>query len=63
MSDVMSVFLSYEPAARCWGEKALISISDHGVNIHLSGDQQYEAVQRAARKLDAQGIRNVALQG
>ncbi|MGL5758302.1 aminopeptidase PepB [Plesiomonas sp.] len=63
MSDVMSVFLSYEPAARCWGEKALISISDHGVNIHLSGDQQYEVVQRAARKLDAQGIRSVALQG
>ncbi|MGL5297278.1 MAG: aminopeptidase PepB, partial [Plesiomonas sp.] len=62
MSELMSVFLSTEPADSRWGDKALLSMSDLGVCIHLQGNSA-ECVQKAARKLDGQGIRRVRLAG
>ncbi|MGL4769889.1 MAG: aminopeptidase PepB, partial [Plesiomonas shigelloides] len=62
MSELMSVFLSTEPADSRWGDKALLSMSDLGVCIHLQGNST-ECVQKAARKLDGQGIRSVRLAG
>ncbi|MGV7960747.1 aminopeptidase PepB [Photorhabdus tasmaniensis] len=61
--QIMPITLSYEPAAACWGEKALISSSDQGMTIHLTGKGKLGAVQRAGRKIDGQGICHVALMG
>ncbi|MDX7990673.1 aminopeptidase PepB [Xenorhabdus littoralis] len=61
--QIMLVTLSYEPANACWGEKALISPGEQGITIHLEGNGKSGAIQRAGRKIDGQGIRNVALVG
>ena len=63
MSAQMSVVLSTEPAPAHWGEKAILSFSEQRVTIHLGQGNELEAVQRAARKLDSQGIVSVSLQG
>ncbi|EJD6399476.1 aminopeptidase PepB [Providencia rettgeri] len=59
--QIMPVMISCEPAAPCWGEGALLSSSDNGMTIHLKHAGKLCAVQSAGRKLDGQGIRNVAL--
>ncbi|WP_369310676.1 aminopeptidase PepB [Providencia rettgeri] len=61
--QIMPVMISCEPAAPCWGEGALLSSSDKGMTIHLKHAGKLCAVQSAGRKLDGQGIRNVALTG
>ncbi|EMN0828039.1 aminopeptidase PepB [Providencia rettgeri] len=61
--QIMPVMISCEPAAPCWGEGALLSSSDNGMTIHLKHAGKLCAVQSAGRKLDGQGIRNVALTG
>lgn len=61
--QIMPVMISSEPAAPCWGEGALLSSSDKGMTIHLKHAGKLCAVQSAGRKLDGQGIRNVALAG
>ena len=63
MSAQMSVFLSTELAAAYWGEKAIISFSEQRATIHLSQDNELDIVQRAARKLDSQGISTISLEG
>ncbi|AIW13166.1 aminopeptidase PepB [Vibrio tubiashii] len=63
MSTQMSVFLSQETAAPHWGEKAILSFSDSGATIHLGDNHDLGAIQRAARKLDGQGIASISLQG
>lgn len=63
MSVHMSVFISREPAQPQWGENALLSFFDHGAVIHQPQGVDVNAIQQAARKLDAQGIRSVALSG
>ncbi len=63
MSNTMSVFLSQEAAAPQWGEKAIISFTDTGATVHLGEGHDLGAIQRAARKLDAQGISNATLAG
>ncbi len=63
MSTQMSVTLSQQSAAPHWGEKAILSFSDQGAVIHLGEGHDLGAVQRAARKLDAQGIKSVELNG
>jgi PepB aminopeptidase len=59
----MSVFLSQEAAAPHWGEKAILSFSESGATIHLGDNHDLGAIQRAARKLDGQGIASISLQG
>ncbi|MDN3696495.1 aminopeptidase PepB [Vibrio cortegadensis] len=63
MSTQMSVFLSKETAQPQWGENAILSFSENGATIHLNESHDFGAVQRAARKLDGQGIQSIALQG
>lgn len=63
MSTTMSVFLSQQAAAPQWGEKAILSFVANGATIHLSDSHDLGAIQRAARKLEAQGIREASLEG
>ncbi|MCW8334955.1 aminopeptidase PepB [Vibrio sp. SCSIO 43135] len=63
MSTQMSVFISQDSAQPQWGEKAILSFSENGATIHLGEGHDLGAVQRAARKLDAQGIQSVFLKG
>ncbi|CAH8189418.1 aminopeptidase PepB [Vibrio aestuarianus] len=64
MSTKMSVFISQEAAQPLWGDKAILSFSENGVTIHvIEGLHDVATVQRAARKLDSQGIRAISLQG
>lgn len=63
MSTQMSVFISLEAAQPQWGEKALLSFSEQGATIHLTQSHDLGAIQRAARKLDTQGLRSVSLEG
>ncbi|TKB56711.1 aminopeptidase PepB [Ferrimonas aestuarii] len=62
MSEVMKVILSEQPAPAHWGE-ANLSFDGTTATIHLVEDDQGRQVQGAARKLTAQGIRTVALEG
>jgi PepB aminopeptidase len=59
----MTITLSSQAADARWGEKALLSSNDSGMTLHLTGADALLSVQRAARKLDGQGIRHVALSG
>lgn len=61
--QIMPVMISFEAAAPCWGEGALVSSGDKGITIHLKHPGKLCAVQSAGRKLDSQGIRNVSLTG
>lgn len=63
MSIQMSVFISQDSAQPQWGEKALISFSEQGAMIHLEQSHDLGAIQRAARKLDTQGLRSLLLDG
>lgn len=64
MSTKMSVFISQEAAQPQWGDKAILSFSENGVTIHvIEGLHDVATIQRAARKLDSQGIRSISLQG
>ncbi|MCG3735387.1 aminopeptidase PepB [Vibrio cincinnatiensis] len=63
MSTPMSVLISLEIAQPQWGEKALISFSEQGAVIHLTAVDDFDSIQRAARKFDSQGLRYLFLQG
>ena len=62
-TEKMNIVLSTTAADARWGEKAILSSSDDGMTIHLTGGDALATVQRAARKIDGQGIRHVALSG
>ncbi len=59
----MQVLLSNQPASAAWGEKALISFNEDKATIHLTDFSDRTSVQKAARKLQNQGISNVTLSG
>ncbi len=63
----MKIQLSYQNADPMWGENALLTFNDQGAVIHLNenGDSQETKlkVQRAARKLRDQGVKNGELVG
>ncbi|MDE1188943.1 MAG: aminopeptidase PepB [Pantoea sp.] len=59
----MTITLSSQAADARWGDKALLSSNDSGMTLHLTGTDVLLSIQRAARKLDGQGIRHVALSG
>lgn len=65
MTSSMTVFLTETPAEAYWGENALISFNQHYAAIHLSGSERewLKQIQRAARRLDGQGIKAVTLSG
>ncbi|MDG3087234.1 aminopeptidase PepB [Vibrio hannami] len=63
MSTQMLVNISNQAAAPHWGEKAILSFGDSGATIHLDETHDLGAIQKGARKLNAQGIKSVSLQG
>ncbi|GLO60039.1 peptidase B [Vibrio sp. MACH09] len=63
MSTQMLVSISNTPAAPHWGEKAILSYSENGAVIHLDETHDLGAIQKAARKLESNGIKSVQLQG
>ncbi|HBH63812.1 MAG TPA: aminopeptidase PepB [Erwinia persicina] len=63
MTTPMNITLSTAAADLRWGEKATLSSNDSGMTIHLTGSEPLVTIQRAARKIDNQGIRHVSLSG
>ncbi|KPA54322.1 aminopeptidase B [Photobacterium leiognathi subsp. mandapamensis] len=63
MSTIMAVSLSQQAADAQWGNNALVSFGPEGAVVHLTENDTLGNLQRAARKLDAQGIKQVALSG
>ncbi|WP_318444575.1 aminopeptidase PepB [Photobacterium leiognathi] len=63
MSTIMAVSLSQQAADAQWGNNALVSFGPEGAVVHLAENDTLGNLQRAARKLDAQGIKQVALSG
>ncbi|HIF9148065.1 TPA: aminopeptidase PepB [Photobacterium damselae] len=63
MSTNMLVFLSQQPADDKWGNNALVSFDANGAVIHLTGFDPLLTIQRAARKLDSQGMKQLELAG
>lgn len=62
-SQNMQIRLSQQPAEARWGDKATISSADQGMTIHLTSGDALQVIQRAAHKIDGQGIRAVELAG
>jgi len=62
-TQAMNITLSKAAADARWGEKAILSTNDSGMTIHLNGNDPLATIQRAARKIDGQGIRQVTLSG
>ncbi|MDV5171407.1 aminopeptidase PepB [Photobacterium rosenbergii] len=63
MSAKMSVRLSAEAADEKWGNNALVTFEADGAVVHLTEENVLPSLQRAGRKLDAQGIKVVELAG
>ncbi|MGF1699221.1 aminopeptidase PepB [Photobacterium makurazakiensis] len=63
MSAKMNVLLSTETADEKWGKNALITFEADGAVIHVNADDVLASIQRAGRKLDNQGIKQVELAG
>ncbi|MDG2957170.1 aminopeptidase PepB [Exercitatus varius] len=62
----MDILLSAQPAPDVWGENALLSFNDNQAVIHLSKNNENfdrTLVQKAARKLRGQGIKEAVLSG
>lgn len=62
-TETMNITLSHQPADARWGAKAILSSQQDGLTIHLSDADTLTTLQRAARKIDGQGIHHVALCG
>ncbi|TKI06747.1 aminopeptidase PepB [Martelella alba] len=62
-TETMPVMLTTLPADPRWGEKASLSVGDRGMTIHLAEENALTDIQRAARKIDGQGIKHVQLEG
>ncbi|WP_392558608.1 aminopeptidase PepB [Orbus mooreae] len=59
----ISIFLSHEAPGEQWGKSALLSYSDSAITIHYKTDHRLGAIQRAGRKIEAQGIYSLKLEG
>lgn len=62
-TEAMKITLTTQGADARWGEKALYSINNDGIALHLTGKDDTGLIQRAARKIDGMGIKHVALSG
>jgi PepB aminopeptidase len=63
MAAMMKVKISSTPAPSQWGDNAILSSDEDGFVTHVGLDNTLNAVQRAARKIESQGIKEVALSG
>ena len=61
----MQITLSTTPASESWGKNAILSFNQDQAVIHLKYDEKSNLVlvQKAARKLRGQGIKDVELVG
>ena len=61
----MQITLSTTPASESWGKNAILSFNQDQAVIHLKDDEKSNLVlvQKAARKLRGQGIKDVELVG
>lgn len=59
----MQITLSYQAASDVWGKKALLSFNQEQATIHVCDNAECTLVQKAARKLRGQGIKDVELIG
>lgn len=61
----MQITLSFQPADEMWGKNAVLSFSSEQAVIHVKNDEKNNRtlVQKAARKLRGQGIKDVELIG
>lgn len=62
-TEAMNITLTTQSADARWGEKAIYSINNDGITLHLTGKDDTGLIQRAARKIDGMGIKHVALSG
>lgn len=63
MQNKLNVGLTMQAAPEQWGKKALISCNQNGVLIHYGVEESLNSIQKAARKLEAQGYQNIKLIG
>ncbi|MGY5452884.1 aminopeptidase PepB [Agarivorans sp. MS3-6] len=65
MTAVMDLVLCAKPAAAQWGDNALISFEANQVNVHVTsqGASRLQDIQKAARKLDSQGLKHLSFIG
>ena len=61
----MQITLSTAPASESWGKNAILSFNQDQAVIHLKDNEKSNLVlvQKAARKLRGQGIKDVELVG
>lgn len=59
----MQIMLSTQVADEAWGKNALLSFNQAHATIHVPHYAERTAVQKAARKLRGQGIKDVVLEG
>ena len=59
----MQITLSTDSAVENWGKNAVLSFNNDGAVIHFSAKKDRTLVQKAARKLRGQGIKDVTLNG
>ena len=59
----MQITLSTDSAIENWGKNAVLSFNNDGAVIHFSAKKDRTLVQKAARKLREQGIKDVTLNG
>ena len=61
----MQITLSTTPSSESWGKNAILSFNQDQAVIHLKDDEKSNLVlvQKAARKLRGQGIKDVELVG
>ncbi len=62
MTQAMKVKITCEPAGAQWGDNAILSSDAEGFIVHLLDDAAF-GVQCAARRIESQGIEQVALVG
>ena len=63
MSEKFVVQLSEQSAPGHWGESASLSFNEHGATVHLSEQETLKNVQKAARTIASQGVKQVELAG
>ncbi len=63
MSEKFVVQLSEQAAPSHWGENAALSFNEQGATVHLFEQETLKNVQKAARTIASQGVKQVELAG
>ncbi|WP_096739156.1 aminopeptidase PepB [Pseudoalteromonas atlantica] len=63
MSEKFVVQLSEQAAPSHWGENSALSFNEQGATVHLSEQETLKNVQKAARTIASQGVKQVELAG